>query len=374
MIPFNKVHTTGEEINYITQAIHSGKISGNGYYGNACEAFFEKKYDFKRVLLTPSCTDALELAALLLDIKQGDEVIMPSFSFVSMATAFILRGAKIVFADSTTANPNIDPNHVKTLITLRTKAIVVIHYGGVACDIEVLKKIADSHKIYLIEDAAHAIDSFYNSRPLGSFGHMATFSFHETKNITCGEGGLLVINDNKFINRAEVMREKGTNQSSFNRKEIARYNWIDTGSSFLAPDTSAAFLYAQLTQLDDIQGKRKKIWEYYFKGLKPLADKGVIELPNVPANSTHNGHIFYIICKSPQVRTHFIEHMLLNNVQAQFHYITLHDSPFYKKLHGKRALPMAKFYQNCLVRLPIFYDLAETDAEKIIKLTWQFFK
>jgi len=373
MIPFNKIHITGDEISYIAELMQSGKIAGDGYYTKACEAIFEKKYGFKKTLLTSSCTHALELAALLINIQKGDEVIMPSYSFVSMANAFVLRGAKIVFADSGPTGPNIDSKKVEELITPATKAIVVMHYGGIACDITAIKKLADKHKIYLIEDAAHAIDSFYDNLPLGSFGHFATFSFHETKNITCGEGGLLVINDKKFITRAEIIREKGTNRSSFIRNEITKYSWVNVGSSFLASDISAAFLYAQLNSLNNIQQKRREIWDRYYKGLEHLAEKKLIKLPVISSNTVHNSHNFYIICKSRKIRTAYIDFMLLNEIQTQFHYITLHNSPFYKKIHGKRALPMAKLYQDCLVRLPLFFDLEENHLNKIIALTCRFF-
>jgi len=373
MIPFNKIHVTGEEINYINDAVKIGKISGDGPYTKLCETFFEKKYGFKKTLLTSSCTDALELSALLINIQPGDEVIMPTYTFVSMANAFILRGAKIIFADSNKNDPNVSVDEVESLVTKRTKAIVVVHYGGIGADIEALKDIADRHQIYLLEDAAHAIDSFYNGKPLGSFGHLATFSFHETKNITCGEGGLLVINDETLIARAEVIREKGTNRSSFNRNEIAQYSWIDIGSSYLASDIAAAFLYAQLNKLDDIQKKRRKLWEQYYSGLKELADNNMVNLSHVPVNSAHNGHVFYLVCQSSIIRDEYINYMFLNNVSVQFHYITLHDSPYYSSTHGQRKLPIAKHYQECLVRLPLFYDLDESDADRIILLTYKFF-
>jgi dTDP-4-amino-4,6-dideoxygalactose transaminase len=373
MIAFNKIHLTDNELDYMNDAMRGGKISGDGPYTKRCELFFEKKYGFEKVLLTSSCTDALELAALLIDLKPGDEVIMPSYSFVSMANAFILRGVKIIFADSGPDNPNIDAGKVEALITIYTKAIVVVHYGGIACNIGLLKEIAGRHNLYLIEDAAHAIDCFYNGRPLGSFGHLATFSFHETKNITCGEGGLLVINDKKLINRAEVMREKGTNQSSFSRREVANYSWVDVGSSFLASDITAAFLYAQLNELEDIQEKRREIWSRYYSGLEQLENENSVKLPHVPAGAIHNGHVFYLVCKSPTIRDAYIDHMLSNQVQVRFHYITLHDSPYYKKMHGKRVLPLTKVYQDCLVRLPLFYGLKKKEVDKIISLTCKFF-
>jgi dTDP-4-amino-4,6-dideoxygalactose transaminase len=373
MIPFNKIHLTGKELNNIADTLEKGKIGGDGFYTKACESFFEKKYNFKKALLTPSCTAALEMTALLINIQPGDEVILPSYNFVSMANAFILRGAKLVFADSGKDNPNIDIKQIESLLTPATKAILIIHYGGIACDIAGIKKLADKHKVYLIEDAAQAIDSYYKGKPLGSFGHLATFSFHETKNITCGEGGMLVINDKKFIKRAEIIREKGTNRLSFIRNEIAKYSWVDVGSSYLASDISAAFLYAQLSELENIQAKRIQLWNQYYQGFEQLAAKGLIKLPSIPNGAVQNGHVFYIICVSKQIREAYIKHMALNNVQAQFHYVCLHNSPFYKHLHGKRVLPMARSYQNKLVRLPLFYDLEEKDIKEIIALTCNFF-
>ncbi len=373
MLPFNKAYITGDEVTYINHAMQSGKIAGDGYYTKACEHFFEEKYNFKKALLTSSCTDALELAALLINIKSGDEVLMPSYGFSSTANAFILRGAKIVFADSGRDNPNIDLSQIEALITPLTKAIVVVHYGGIACDMHELKKLTDRYKIILIEDAAQAIDCFYKNRPLGSFGHLAVFSFHETKNITCGEGGLLVINDKKFIKRAEIIREKGTNRPAFIRKEVEEYNWVDIGSSFLPSDITAAYLYAQLNKLDIIQAKRRQLWEQYNKAFYDLDKQNIIKTPYIPAHRIHNGHVFYIICKSAQTRDMYINYMLLNGVQTKSHYITLHDSPFYKKIHGKRILPIAKVYQLRLVRLPIFFDMEESDINKVITLTHKFF-
>jgi dTDP-4-amino-4,6-dideoxygalactose transaminase len=373
MIPFNKIHLTGKELTNIADTLQKGKIGGDGHYTKACESFFEKKYNFTKALLTPSCTAALEMAALLINIQPGDEVILPSYNFVSMANAFILRGAKLVFADSGRNNPNIDTKQIESLLTPATRAILVIHYGGIACDIIAIRKLADKHKLYLIEDAAQAIDSYYKGKPLGSFGHLATFSFHETKNITCGEGGMLVINDKRFIKRAEIIREKGTNRLSFIRNEIAKYSWVDLGSSHLASDISAAFLYAQLSELETIQAKRIQLWNWYYQGFAQLAAKGLIQLPSVPNGATHNGHVFYLIFGSKKIREAYIKHMALNNVQAQFHYVCLHNSPFYKQTHGKRVLPMAKFYQDRLVRLPLFYDMEEKNVKEIIALTSNFF-
>ncbi|MGZ3763040.1 MAG: dTDP-4-amino-4,6-dideoxygalactose transaminase [Mucilaginibacter sp.] len=373
MIPFNKPHFTGNEIKYISDAMSRGKTAGDGYYSKACERFFCEKYGFAKTFLTTSCTDALELAAILIGIQPGNEVIMPSYTFVSMANAFLLRGAKIVFADSNALNPNIDIDQIESLITPFTKAIVVVHYAGIACDMVHLKAIADKHSIFLIEDAAQAIDSYHEKRPLGSIGHLAAFSFHETKNISCGEGGLLVINDEAFFKRAEIIREKGTNRSAFFRGEVDKYNWVDIGSSFLPSDLLAAFLYAQLENLEAIQEKRKAIWDTYYKNLLPLEKQNKVKLPQLPAYAVNNGHIFYLICKDLETRMAYINYMKANEVQTPFHYVSLHDSPFYKDKHDGRILPMVQTYQDCLVRLPLFYDLQSNEIDKVIELTLQFF-
>jgi len=373
MIPFNKIFHTENELTYITRALQSDRISGGGPYTEQCEAFFEKRYNFRKALLTSSCTHSLEMTALLIGLKPGDEVIMPSYSFVSMANAFLLRGAKAVFADSEADSPNIDPDGVEALITDKTRAIIVIHYGGIACQVDKLRAIADKHGIYLIEDAAHCIDAYYKDKPLGSFGQLSAFSFHDTKNVTCGEGGMLVINDEHFAKRAEIMREKGTNHASFLRNEVSRYDWIDIGSSFLASDISAAFLYAQFLDIDNIQTKRKNIWKKYYDGLTPLAEKGFFSMPHIPEGATHNAHIFYIVCKSMKARGEYISYMRASNIKVQFHYLTLHDSPYYQSLHEGRKLPNAKYYAECLVRLPLFVDLTDEEINLIIKNTYDFF-
>ena len=280
MIDFNRPHMTGNELEYIRQAVEENKkISGNGAFTKRCQQFFEQRYGFKKCLLTTSCTDALEMAAILCDIQPGDEVIVPSYTFVSSALAFVRAGAKIVFADSMERNPNIDAEKIEELITPRTKVIVPVHYAGVACDMERIMEIANRHGILVVEDAAQAIDSYYKGRPLGSIGHLAAFSFHETKNIISGEGGMLVINDERFIRRAEIIWEKGTNRAEFFRGEVNKYGWCDIGSSFLPSEIVAAFLWAQLEQLDNIQDKRKALWSHYYELLKPLADTGRFRHP-----------------------------------------------------------------------------------------------
>jgi len=373
MIPFNKPHLTGKEIEYVNDAINSGKIAGDGKYTKACEAFFEKRYSFAKAYLTTSCTHAIELAALLIDIKPGDEVIIPSYTFVSSANPFVLRGAKVVFADSGANSPSMDVDLVEALVTPLTKAILAVHYGGIPCDIQKLRTIADKHNLFLIVDAAQTLDSYYNDKPVGSFGHLSAFSFHETKNITCGEGGLLVVNDERFIERAEILREKGTNRSSFVRGEVSRYNWVDVGSSYIPSDILAAYLFAQLQYIDEIQQKRLSIWKKYYQSLNTLHTNKKIKLPHLPEGVKHNAHTFYFTCNSLQIRQKFIIFMNDNGVQVQFHYMSLHNSPFYKDQHGNRELPMSDHYQNCLVRLPLFYDMTDDDVETVTELTLRFF-
>ena len=373
LIPFNKPYLSGKETNYLIEAVNSGKISGNGIFTKKCHHFFEQRYGFKKTLLTTSCTDALEMAAILLDLEPGDEVIMPSYTFVSTANAFILRGATLRFADSGPHNPNIDPDQIEELITSKTKAIVVVHYAGVACDMDRIMGIANKHGLFVVEDAAQAIDSYYNDKPLGSIGHLAAFSFHETKNIISGEGGMLVINDEQFIRRAEIIWEKGTNRSAFFRGEIDKYSWVDIGSSFLPSEIVSAFLFAQLENLDDIQATRRTKWEYYQKQLYPLAEKGYIGLANAPNFASNNAHLFYILCKDGDQRDAFLKHMKQHNILAVFHYLSLHKSPFYLDKHDGRILRNCERYADCLVRLPLFYELASEEQAYITQCITQFF-
>lgn len=365
-IPFNKPYLIGNEMEYIQQAVLSGKISGNGMFTQKCHRFFEEQYGFQKVLLTSSCTDALEMAALLTNIGVGDEVIMPSYTFVSTANAFVLRGAKIVFADSTTDSPNIDAQQLENLVTPRTKAIVVVHYAGVACDMDTIMDIAARHQLWVIEDAAQAIDAYYGTRPLGSIGHLAAFSFHETKNIISGEGGMLVVNDPNLVQRAEIIWEKGTNRSAFFRGEVDRYGWVDVGSSFLPAEIVAAFLYAQLENLPIIQAKRKHIWQTYYTQLQELAADGHFALPYQPDDAGNNAHMFYVVCPNLDDRTALITHLRHADIHAVFHYLSLHKSPFYAPLHDGRTLPNCDFYADCLVRLPMYYELSDADLAAII--------
>jgi len=365
-IPYNKPFLVGNELNYIQNAIERGQLAGNGYYTKKCQEFFQRRYGFKKCFLTTSCTDALEMAAILADVHEGDEVIMPSFTFVSTANAFVLRGAKIVFADSEKDTPNIDLNKVEKLITNKTKVLVVVHYAGIACDMDKALEIANKYNLLLVEDAAQAIDSYYKSVPLGSFGNLATFSFHETKNIISGEGGMLVVNDGNLVRRAEIIWEKGTNRAEFFRGEVNKYEWVDIGSSFLPSELTAAFLYAQLENMDIIQNKRKKIWNYYYEELKPLEEKGIIRLPKIPSYATNNAHIFYIICKKAETRNNLLTNLKQNGILAVSHYISLHSSPYYITKHDGRSLHYSDFYSDCLIRLPLYFDINEEELNYIV--------
>ena len=369
MINFNKPYMTGRETEYIRQAVDSGKISGNGVFTKKCQSFFEGQYGFRKCLLTTSCTDALEMAAILTGVGPGDEVLVPSYTFVSSALAFVRQGAKIVFCDSCRDNPNIDPMEIEKLITPRTKVIVPVHYAGVACDMDAIMDIASRHNLLVVEDAAQAIDSFYTGkdgvrRPLGSIGHLAAFSFHETKNIISGEGGMLVVNDPRFVRRAEIIWEKGTNRAEFFRGEVNKYGWVDTGSSFLPSEIVAAFLWAQLENLDRIQARRREIWNAYLRGLAPFAEKGLFSLPQIPDYATNNAHMFYLVFPDLEKRTKFIRDMKAQDVQCVFHYLALHASAFYAGKHDGRALPNCDRFADCLVRLPLFYEL---DVAKVLE-------
>ena len=378
-IPFNKPHLTGKETQYMIDAVEAGKLSGNGVFTKRCQKFFEERYGFKKCLLTTSGTDALEMCAMLCDLKPGDEVIIPSYTFVSTALAFLREGAKVVFADSMKRNPNIDAELLESLISPRTRVIVPVHYAGVACDMDAIMAIANRHNLLVVEDAAQAIDSYYTSnithqtKPLGSIGHLSAFSFHETKNITAGgEGGLLVVNDERFIRRAEIIWEKGTNRAEFFRGEVNKYGWVDMGSSFLPAEINAAFLWAQLENLDEIQNKRKALWNKYYELLKPLADKGYFQLPDMPEYASNNAHMFYLVMPNLEKRTALIQHLKDNGILAVFHYLSLHSSAYYQDKHDGRELPECDRYADTLVRLPMFYGLGTTDVERISSVIRDF--
>lgn len=373
MINFNKPYLTGDETRYIEDAVASGKISGNGKYTQLCQKFFEDKYGFGKCLLTTSCTDALEMAAILINIQSGDEVIIPSYTFVSTANAFVLRGANIIFADSNSENPNLDAGKLESLITPKTKAIVPVHYAGIACDMDLIMDVANRHNLFVIEDAAQAVDSYYTGRDgvkkaLGSIGHLAAFSFHETKNIISGEGGMLAVNDMKFAERAEIIWEKGTNRSAFFRGEIDKYGWVDIGSSFLPSEVIAAFLWAQIEHLDKIQNKRKQIWNQYFDGLKKAELEGSFKLPQIPDYAVNNAHMFYLVFESAEKRTECISKLRNKGIHAVFHYLSLHKSPFYVTKHTGGDLFWSDNYSENLLRLPLYYELNEQDVSFILNV------
>ena len=367
MIPFNKPYLTGKEAHYMYQAVYGGKLSGNGIFTKKCQEYFEKQYGFKKSLLTTSCTDALEMCAIPADIQPGDEVIVPSYTFVSTALAFVRQGAKIVFADSCPDNPNIDTTRIEELITPKTKAIVPVHYAGVACDMDFIMDLARKYNLLVIEDAAQAIDSYYKGKPLGSIGHLAAFSFHETKNIISGEGGMLAINDERFIRRAEIIWEKGTNRAEFFRGEVNKYGWVDTGSSFLPSEVIAAFLWAQLENLENIQLRRKELWNRYNDALSAVALPN-ITLPNIPDYATNNAHMYYLVCQSLEQRTELIKKLKENGVLAVFHYLSLHTSEYYHDKHDGRVLANTDHFADCLVRLPMFYELTDAEVDEIVRI------
>lgn len=371
MIPFNKPYFSGRELKYLEEVCHSTTMSGNGDFTKKCHTFFEQKYGFKKCLLATSGTDALEMCAMLCDLKPGDEVIVPSYTFVSTALAFLREGAKVVFADSSDENPNMEVEQIEPLINEKTKVIAVVHYAGVACDMDKIMALAEKHNLLVVEDAAHCIDSFYKGRPLGSIGHMGAFSFHETKNISSGEGGMCVINDERFLRRSEIIWEKGTNRAEFYRGMVNKYGWCDMGSSFLPSEFNAAYLWAQLEQLDDIQGKRKHIWNRYFEGLNgKIGDE--VKLPYIPDYATNNAHMFYLLCPSLQYRTALMKYLKEHDVQTTFHYLPLHSSKYYEDKHDGRVLVNCDRYGETLVRLPLFYELEDMEIDKITSLVRNF--
>jgi len=371
-IPFNKPYLTGKEMHYMYQAVYSGKISGNGMFTKKCQEFFEERYGIKKTLLTTSCTDALEMCALLADIQPGDEVIVPSFTFVSTPLAFVRQGANIIFADSQEDHPNIDADKIESLITSNTKAIVPVHYAGIACDMDKIMQIAEKHNLLVIEDAAQGIESFYKGKPLGSIGHMAAFSFHETKNINSGEGGLLAINDARFINRAEIIWEKGTNRAEFFRGEVNKYGWQDTGSSFLPSDIIAAYLWAQLENLEHIQSRRIFIWKKYYEGLKDFSERTEVQLPKVRDYASNNAHMFYMVFKDVDQRSLFIKYLKEKGILTVFHYQSLHRSVYYETRSKSKDLPLSDMYTDCLVRLPLFHELSDDQIDFVIESILEF--
>ncbi|MDT8394813.1 MAG: dTDP-4-amino-4,6-dideoxygalactose transaminase [Bacteroidales bacterium] len=366
MILFTKPYISGKEFEYMQDAADRGHLSGNGNYTKKCQAYFEKRYGFKKCLLTTSCTDALEMAAMLLNLGPEDEVIVPSYTFVTTALAFVRQGARVVFADSRPDHPNIDADKLEALITPKTRVIVPMHYAGNACDMDKIMAIAEKHHLYVVEDAALAIDSYYKDRPLGGIGHLGCFSFHDTKGIQCGEGGMLAINDERLLKRAEIIWEKGTDRAAFFRGEVDKYGWVDLGSSFQPSDMIAAFLYAQLENLDRIQKRRLDIWQQYHEALAPLAKKGYFTIPPIPEYASNNAHEFYFVCRSPEERTALIDHLKENSIKATFHYQGLDASSYIKDNKQANDFPNAIKYTDRLVRLPLYFEMEEKDISVVV--------
>ncbi|WP_445425015.1 dTDP-4-amino-4,6-dideoxygalactose transaminase [Alishewanella sp. HL-SH06] len=373
-IVFNKPPLTGNEQQYVLQAMHSSKISGDGFFGKKCQAWFEKNLACPKTLLTPSCTAALEMAAILIDIQPGDEVIMPSYTFVSTANAFVLRGARIVFVDIRPDTMNIDEAKIEAAITARTKAIVPVHYAGVGCEMDAIMQIANRHGLFVVEDAAQGMMSTYEGKPLGTIGHLGAFSFHETKNYTSGgEGGLLIINDERFLQRSEIIREKGTNRSLFFRGEVDKYTWVDIGSSYLPSELQSAFLWGQLEKSDDINQNRLATWDAYHQAFKNLP-LGLFDLPFVPEHCQHNAHMYYLKLKDLEQRTQFIEHLKAYDIGCVFHYIPLHSAPAGLNFAEFNGVDQHTTIESeRLVRLPIYFGMGVDEQTQVIKAVLEFF-
>lgn len=374
-IPFNKPHLTRKEMGYISHAHSLGQLSGDGYYTQKCHQWLEKNLDTKRAFLTNSCTSAMEMMAILLNINSGDEVIMPSFTFSSTANAVVLRGGTPVFIDIRLDTLNINENLIEGAITAKTKAIFVVHYAGVGCEMDQIKKIAKKHNLFVLEDAAQALLAKYKGKYLGTLGDMGAFSFHETKNIISGEGGALLVNNTNFIERAEIIREKGTNRDKFFRRQVDKYTWVDIGSSYLPGEMVAAFLMAQLELAKEITKKRLKIWNTYHKAFEQLEKLGYLRRPIVPKNTEHNGHIYYVLLSNVQTRDKFIDFLGQRDILAIFHYIPLHSSPAAKK-YGRFVgnMKVTNKTSDTLLRLPLFFDMTDNELEYIIKSVKDFFK
>ncbi|MBD2780760.1 dTDP-4-amino-4,6-dideoxygalactose transaminase [Xenorhabdus szentirmaii] len=375
MIPFNKPPVVGTELEYMKQAMASGKLCGDGEFTKRCESWMEQHFGCPKVLLTPSCTASLEMAAILLDIKPGDEVIMPSYTFVSTSNAFVLRGATIVFVDIRPDTMNIDENQIEAAITEKTRAIVPVHYAGVACEMDTIMALAEKYNLYVVEDAAQGVMSTYKGRALGTIGHIGCFSFHETKNYSSGgEGGATLINDESMIARAEIIREKGTNRGQFFRGQVDKYTWRDIGSSYLMSDLQAAYLWGQLEMAETINQRRLALWDNYYQALKPLADAGHLILPTVPEGLAHNAHMFYIKLNDMQERGEFSRYMKENDILSVFHYVSLHTSPAGEKcgyFHGEDRFTTRE--SERLVRLPMFYNITDEEQQTVIARIKEFF-
>jgi dTDP-4-amino-4,6-dideoxygalactose transaminase len=374
MISFNKPCLTGNEQKYVLEAINSHHISGDGQFTKKCHQWFEEKLNCPKTLLTTSCTHALEMSALLLNVQEGDEVIIPSYTFTSTANAFVLRGAKIVFVDIRPDTMNIDETKIEQAITSKTKVIVPVHYAGVGCEMDVIMEIADKYNLFVVEDAAQAMMSTYKGKALGTIGHLGTYSFHETKNYTsAGEGGLLIVNDGRFVNRAEIIREKGTNRSQFFRGMVNKYSWVDVGSSYLMNDMSAAYLWGQLEKADEIVKNRLNSWNYYYEGLKKIQEKNLIVLPTIPSECKYNGHMFYIKTKDLNVRAELLKYLNLNGVSAVFHYVPLHSSNGGLKFGRFNGIDEFTTHDSeQLIRLPLWFGISTNQQDKVINTLCNF--
>lgn len=365
-IPFNSPFIAGKELYYIAQAVTLGNLGGDGYFTKKCTAFFEERFHIPKVLLTPSCTAALEMAAQLCGIQPGDEVIMPSYTFVSTASAFVRLGAKPVFVDIRPDTLNIDESLIEDAITPRTRVICVVHYGGVACEMDRIMAIARGHQLRVVEDAAQGVNSWYNNRALGSIGDLGCFSFHETKNLICGEGGALCINDPSLIERAEIIRDKGTNRQCFFRGEVDKYTWVDVGSSYVPSEICSAFLYGQLEEIERISERRRQIYQHYRRALTPLEANGFLTLPVIPEDCASNFHMFFVILPTQQIRDEIIEHLRNAGIRAVFHYVPLHTSPVGRQFAPSLSLPQTEDLSNRLLRLPFFQNITSAEVDIVV--------
>ncbi len=373
-IPFNRAWISGQEMNYLREVIESGQISSDGPFTRRCAELLEQRFGLSRVLMTPSCTAALEMAIMLCDVGPGDEVILPSYTFVSTALAVARTGASPVFADVCEETLNLDPSDVESLIGPRTKALLPVHYGGIACDMNALGKLAEDHELSVIEDAAQGVNSFYQGKPLGGIGDAGTFSFHESKNFGCGEGGALVVNRQQWEERAEIIRDKGTNRRQFFAGKVDKYSWVDWGSSYLPSEISCAFLYAQLEQMDEITQRRQAVCEYYRQRLEPLAESGHLSLPSIPDDCRGNAHLFYVITRDAETRQALMQHLNQQDIHAVFHYVPLHSSKMGKQLTGStRSLPVTESLSERLLRLPLFYEITSAQQDRVVDQIEKFF-
>lgn len=374
-IPFNRPFLAGKELYYIAQSVLSGHTAGDGQFTKKCQTLMEKKFGANKILLTNSCTAALEMAAILCGVGPGDEVILPSFTFVSTANAFFLRGAKLVFVDIRQDTLNIDETKIEEAITERTKAIVPVHYAGIACEMDTIMDLAHRHNFYVIEDAAQGVNAKYNNGYLGTIGHIGTYSFHETKNYICGEGGAIVINNEDFVERAEIIREKGTNRTKFFRGEVDKYTWVDIGSSYLPSDILAAFLYAQLENMEQINKRRKELFDYYYKALIPLVNDGKLRLPYISGECQSNSHLFYIILHDENTRNALMDHLKSNGILAVFHYPPLHLSKVCRSMgYTDGQLPVTEAMSGRLLRLPFYHDMTSWEQAEVVAAIKDFFQ